>query len=277
MRRLLPALLAMLGLFVTACGTDATIRVDDTIDGRAVLAAAPDATRNAGTAHLSMHIELSGPGVPEGTVVFGSGRIDFVARRAFLTYDMGPLAEGQSMATIMTTDAMYTGSSMFSEEIGATWLRLRYSTLSKQLGIDIEDLMAGQMGGDPSAMLDQLYGVSDDVEVIGTELIRGIDTTHYHATIDPEDLLEQVDENERDAVEALLRAAGNTTGHDIDVWVDDEGLVRRQVMTMTMGTMSQTLTADFYDYGVDVVIEIPEDDVIDLEDVLDQMGFELPD
>ena len=50
--------------------------------------------------------------------------------------------------------------------------------------------------------------MSDDVEEVGTEEVRGVDTTHYRGTIDLERALEQVPESVKPQVEAQLGGMG---------------------------------------------------------------------
>ena len=46
---------------------------------------------------------------------------------------------------------------------------------------------------DPSAFLDFLHGAGGEVTDLGREQIRGVDTTHLHASVKLRDALEQRD------------------------------------------------------------------------------------
>ena len=85
--------------------------------------------------------------------------------------------------------------------------------------------------GDPAAELDTLRAVSDDFEALGEELVRGVATTRYRATL----------------------AVGGVSGR-WDVWIGD-GLIRRVRFTDASGDFATT--TEYFDFGVDVRVNPP--------------------
>jgi hypothetical protein len=133
------------------------------------------------------------------------------------------------------------------------------------LGIDPGRL--GQLGGnDPRQMLDQIRAVSGDVEKLGTEEIRGVDTTKYRAEVDirryPDRLPPAQREQARVAVEKLVEQVGNDT-YPMTLWIGDDELVRRVRIEYDFeipgqeGKASFSMTMEFFDFGAPIDVEPP--------------------
>ena len=76
----------------------------------------------------------------------------------------------------------------FDEQLpeGKTWIRADAADASTS-GFDVGEL--GQFAkSDPRDVLGTLRAVTSDVETVGSEELRGVETTHYRATIDPAQL-----------------------------------------------------------------------------------------
>jgi len=135
--------------------------------------------------------------------------------------------------------------------------------------------MTGQ--SDPTKALAYLQKVSDDVREVGTEEIRGVETTHYRATID---LSKSIDESE--APEALRDTMKEFAGMfgDIpaDIWIDGDGRMRRERIEINFGDVfdrmpgggksavgdyKMTQTLDLYDFGTPVEVEAPPADQVE--------------
>jgi hypothetical protein len=142
----------------------------------------------------------------------------------------------------------------------------------------------GALGGadqsDPASFLSALQRISDDVKEVGKEDVRGVETTHYHATLDFKKAIDGADlpPGLRDKASALF---GNAPAIPVDVFVDSEGRVRRIAMTLDLGDFAAGLgvsgasgatglgdlptmhmSVDFYDFGAPVHVEAPPADQI---------------
>lgn len=85
---------------------------------------------------------------------------------------------------------------------------------------------------DPSQQLDLLRGVSDDVREVGTDQVRGAHVRHFAVTIDPQKLAAETGVGvDRGLVQDALRSLGPIPA---DVFVDDDGRVRRLDVRMTV-------------------------------------------
>ena len=239
-------------------------RSGDDLGRPSVLAAAAAATEAAGTARAEFEMSTkSEGGVPSMEIrMSGSVDMDFEANRSHTTLEM----EGGPFAGFGTSEIIQDDGTMYVKAGGADpdkWVR---TTSSSVLG--------GAMGtlsgtSSPDAYLEQLKAISDDVEVVGTDEIDGVSTTHYRATIDLEGMMSQLtyaDERVQDVMDR-----GGIELDPMQVWVDPDGLVRKMTFgsEMDMGetTMQMDFSMRFYDFGAAIDIEIPDpDDVVEEEE-----------
>jgi hypothetical protein len=92
-----------------------------------------------------------------------------------------------------------------------------------------------------------LRTASSETERIGEEDVRGEETVRYRLTVD-------CDGAQLDCSESA----------PVDVWIADDGVVRRIALTDD----SSELTFEFFEFGADVVIEPPSADEVVDEDAL---------
>jgi hypothetical protein len=119
---------------------------------------------------------------------------------------------------------------------------------------------------DATGQLELLEAVSDDVEKLGREKIRGMETTHYRGTIT---VAAQADRlREVGAEELAERSEKEGAPTAVDAWVDDRGLMRRMKIVQTApqveggGTTTMDMRMDFYDFGLEPQIEVPDSDEV---------------
>lgn len=109
----------------------------------------------------------------------------------------------------------------------------------------------------PANALAAYLDAGGEVSVVGTETIRGASTTHYRILFDVEDL------------EAL---AGDVSVQDlrdsgieqmpVEVWITDDNLVYRYVISYEgiADVPVLDMQYDMYDYGENIVIDLPNED-----------------
>lgn len=137
--------------------------------------------------------------------------------------------------------------------------------------------------GNPSDILGSFEDAGATVEVIGTETVNGVNTTHYRAVFDMEALLAEATPEERDRLEAQGPIPADSM--PMDVWISDDGFVVRFVMEIDGSAVETTpdesfdrmlLQYDLFDLGSDVVIEPPPPgEVTDIEELEGSFGFEV--
>lgn len=149
---------------------------------------------------------------------------------------------------------------------GKTWLALPDGTSSASALLAL-----GGGGGDPADLLASLTAMSSRVTRIGTATIRGVPVTGFALEVDPAKAGVKVPGADRAPVEALAKVFG--AGEiPVDVWVDDQNLVRQERLTLPLpagsgapGGTHLILTTDFYDFGLRVQVSAPSSSLVETE------------
>lgn len=163
-----------------------------------------------------------------------------------------------NMVTEGTT--MYMSSRRFgSLPDGAKWMKLDF---------EFAQGPESPVPANPDATgeLELLEAVSDDIEKLGTETIRGAKTTHYRGTVA---VSKQADRLRDVGAEELAdRSEDEGSPMAVEAWIDEKGLMRRMKIAQTSpqvegdGTSTVTVRMDFFDFGIEPVIEIPDSDEV---------------
>jgi hypothetical protein len=239
MRRFLLALCALTLLSGCGGGVDASL-----------LATAVRNTEAAGGAELAFQWTFHLPGSDQPVVITGSGVEDVKGQRAQITADVPTAGE---MEVIADGFVMYMRFDPLSEMLdGKDWMKLDLERTNEQLGIEVDSL--GQVGQGTAEQLQMLEQVSDGVIDEGRELVRGVEATHYSATID---LRRYTGRN----IDKLIEITGQSQ-FPIDVWIDDDEVIRRieWEQVLGQGQARMEIVAEYVRFGVPVDIEIPDDD-----------------
>jgi hypothetical protein len=270
--------LAAVGL--AGCGSE---EISEELSPQAAVAQAATKTAEVGSARVSFTGTMSG--VPGGPFTF-EGEGEFSGQQGRMTFDMSDLgaatggAFGGEMEMVMDGLVIYI---KFPPQVasqlpgGKEWIRIDLKAAGEELGVDFEDLMQLQQT-DPTQTLQYLRGASDDFERVGSEQVRGVETTHYRGTVDLRKALERIPADSREAFERVLELVGDTK-MPFEVWIDDDGLARRMKYEQPLPAgesgeeMTMVLTTDMYDFGVEVDVEPPADDeVLDLQELMGLSG-----
>jgi hypothetical protein len=137
---------------------------------------------------------------------------------------------------------------------GVEWLKYDVNKARKGSGPIFKTLL-GQSAGD---VLAQLRRTKPSVKTVGTETIHDVETTHYRAAIDPNKA------PKTDRFQALTKAVYKP----VDVWVDEDGLVRQVRLAYTTNIdpandvrANVRLTIKLDDFGTTVDVEPPGADI----------------
>lgn len=279
--RLLLLPLTLLVPLTTSCSDEAS--------AAEVVAGAASVTMEETTVAMAVSADMSDlPGVGE-LVIEGEGEADFKSGRASMTMDMtellrqsgAPADVDGTFETLIDGTVMYMRAGALTAELGipaGTWLKADLQEFGESQGIDMAQ--AQQPGtGDPRQGLAMLTGVTEiGVEELGEEDVRGVSTTHYRAEVDLRKAIEQADAiTDPEAFERFIDTMGTDT-MDVEVWIDDEGRLRRMTMEMPLptgagGDAEIRTTSEFYDFGRDVDLEPPaEEDTRDIQELLSAAG-----
>ncbi|MGE0305374.1 MAG: hypothetical protein AB7N61_25910 [Acidimicrobiia bacterium] len=280
MRRLVAGA-GVVAVFALGVGVFAANRSDH--DSRSTtafaLAKVADNTFAQGTARVSMTMALPLPGA-EGTGdtnAMMDGVVDLDRQVASFSMDLAPMLEslgqevpdgGATMEVVQSGLVMYMHGTMFSEipGVGDKWLKMDLGAVTKEQGVDLSQF--NPSGNNPADSLAMLRSAGEVTEV-GTDTVRGVETTHYRTTIDIEKVYRDqgavVDEEQFQQ----LFEQFDSLQLPLDVWVDDEGRVRKQEMVMPIDGSEMHMVIEYYDFGAKVDVAVPDDsDTVDFMEAL---------
>jgi hypothetical protein len=132
----------------------------------------------------------------------------------------------------------------------------------------------GGASGDPTRQLEYLRGVSDSVEKIGEERVRGVPTTRYEAIVDLNKEVAGQDAGVKEANQELVKRLG-TSKLPVEVWIDEENRVRRYALDVGVpmpenaaspnasqgdDRLRTRMVIEYYDFGTPVDVQAPPED-----------------
>lgn len=136
--------------------------------------------------------------------------------------------------------------------------------------------------GNPSEILGSFEDAGATVEVIGPEIVNGVDSTHYRAVFDTAALLAGATPEERQRLEA--QGPIPTDFMPMDVWISDDGLVVRFIMEIDGASVDTEpgesfdvmfMQYDMFELNSGIVIEPPpRSEVTNVEDLELSFGFD---
>ena len=184
----------------------------------------------------------------EDVVFTGEGVFDWAGDRGQTTYDV-PV--GKVLQRLIGPD-MY----LVLPQQPKVFFKLKTS-----------DVASSPVGGtvDPSAQLHMLAAV-EKAEKVGEEEIRGVPTTHYRGTYDVARAIKGARGLQQPALRSLLGLGAGMKSASYDVFLDEDGLLRRLQQTVEIpasaATANQELTVqttlELYDFGLTVSVPAPE-------------------
>jgi hypothetical protein len=238
------------------------------------------AVYEAGTFHQELRMSMTAEG--QSFSFTAEADVDNEHQKIDMTMDLGLL--GGEMRMVMDGGIVYMRSPAFADA-PTPWVSMDPEKMDPAAAAQFGGFGAGTT--DPSAYAGLFAGVFD-VTDSGQVDIKGVSTTHYVGTIDlqkvldsfPEMVGEDVDPATREQLEAAVEqfeALGIETKIPFEIWIDEEGLPRRQGITMDFGDLvpgageaSMEMTVDYSAFGEPVHVQIPKPSQV--TDVTDLIG-----
>lgn len=199
-----------------------------------------------------------------------------------MTYTGGTMADtmraagSTSMEARYLPDAYYAkmGEKFAAQAGGKHWIKYAYDDLAK-LGGSSGAYLKDQMQNTTPNQSVKLLLASGDVKKVGTESVRGEQTTHYSGTVDVADLASKnsnLTASQLAGLKKQLTQAGVST-EQVDIWVNAQDLLVKKVEKGEMTSGEYTQTAYYSDYGVKVAATVPPaSDTEDFTALLKQQG-----
>jgi hypothetical protein len=239
----------------------------------AVIAEAAAKTTAAKTARIATLVRVVEPGGQER--FGGQGQFDFERRAGRMTLE---LIEGES-AGFGEATAVFEDSTVYYQlppgalPGGKRWIQLDLQNVADASGLDFGPLVQGSQA-DPTQYLLWLSALGPGITKIGEEEVRGVPTSRYRAAVDLNLLEEQAPPGKEAEWAAYVQTLRDRLGLafiPVEVWVDDEGLIRRfnhEYGFSTEGTTA-VVTTELFDFGIPVEVSAPPpDQVVTLNDVI---------
>jgi hypothetical protein len=302
MRRLL-----RLGLVLAVLGSVSVLAACGSGSGSSVTAGEPisfeqlsqaaAASADASSGRYELSFEMTLPGTEEPFAFSGGGAFDTSTNRAAISLDLSSFgaffagmfsglgappadapdfgdADAWKIDVRQDGDVVYMRFPVLSPALpaGKSWVRMDVREALEGSGFDLAELR-DLAGDDPRKSLDFLRAASGEIETVGTETLRGVDTTHYRATLNLADYEKLVPADQREDVRSILGDLIDQTGIGeipVDVWLDEFGFVRKFDLSFTATQPGTTDSAEasmifeLYDYGKAVDVgPPPADEVVD--------------
>ena len=256
---------------LAACGSSgpsATSKMDPT---RTVLAAYR-ATVGAKTATVTLTEATSSSssgGSSASSTVTGSGAIDF-SNNAFELRLNAPSGGTQQEIEIGAIAYVEVPAADLSQVPGQKpWISVNLSQVDQAKVGKTFSQLSSINSDDPTQLLARLQAVSDNVTIVGNEMVNGVSTTHYRATVDLNKEAALVRAKAGNKAAALVIQEEQVLGTHtlpVDVWVGTDLLVR-QFRTRApipasssggpAGSGTATLTMSFSNFGAPVPVTPP--------------------
>ncbi|MEX2504438.1 MAG: hypothetical protein WD378_06285 [Egicoccus sp.] len=270
-----PAILVVGALLLVGCGGSSP---------EELLAAAPEAMLEQDTVGYQQGVIVSdGSGeILIDTTTTGAQDLETSAQR--MTVHIGEaggagegaeIAGGETVEVILDGTLAYVHSPQLQALAGVEWARFDLTENAELLpGFDA----AGQQQGGPVALLHDLRGAVDEVEELGEEEIRGVDTQHLRVMVDVQRAIENAPEGRREDLQTAAEALGVPDRYPMEIWIDGDALPRRIVTVIesadeSFGATTREMRTDLFDYGEPVDVTAPDpDDVIDFAALLSLLG-----
>lgn len=216
-----------------------------------ILARVSSHTEKTGSAEVDMSTYL-GQGSPitmKGTYSWGKG-VAYDVMMDTSAAQMQPLQDDPELRALMVDGAYYYNVDPQPAGLlkGKHWLRVDVSAV-----LGKEGAAAVAKGGDPTAGL-RYIELTEDVEDLGEQTIRGREARHYRATLDKSrlgKLGKSLSPSEEKSI--FNSATGPVDEITIDVWVDGKDLPVRMVQVMGKAKV----TIDFLKFGGTKAVTAP--------------------
>lgn len=275
----LVALVAAVAIAAGACGgSSGSSGASGAASGSSdPLVSAMQNTLAAGSANMAIDENTSVNG--QTVDIKGTGAVDFDKLEGKLNLRL-PSQIGESGASVQMVfqqPVYYLKSPVFAQILppGKSWLKMDLGELTKSSNSAMSQF-AQLAQSDPSQFVDVLKGAVQERKV-GTDTINGQSTTHYKARIDYKKAAQAAAPQMKGALQAAAEGIKKATGSysvPVDVWVDSQGRLVREIVSVAVATGSSTakskVTIDVTNYGVDVNVSPPPGS--QTEDILNLMG-----
>jgi hypothetical protein len=258
---------AVAALAVAGCGSSSS---SNSASSNQVVRAAFVSGNTSGY-QMRFTLQLHSPALPQPINATGTGAFSVPDRSGTVALDMD-LGSSPQITQVLGSSTLHleeiidhtTVYLKFPEELASKiptlgnkpWIKIDLAKAASSAGVPgIGSLVNNPASSDPGQFL-QYLRAAGTVTQAGTEVVNGVQTTKYKATISLDKVTNTVPPASRAAAQqgiAAIETATNLHTIPTTVWIDDNNLVRRMQFTLNESVSGQnlasTVTVDFVKYG----------------------------
>lgn len=229
---------------------------------------------------MKFALAFTSPQLPTAITATGNGAIDARDRAGDVTFAMNagnnPALKQAFGGSTVRFQEVFKGTTFYVKlphlpgsklPADKPWLKV---DLAKASGIPgLSALANNPVSSDPSQMLSYLRA-SGSVKKVGSDVINGVSTTHYHATVELSKVPDSLPAASRATAKQAIATIEKLTGlrqMPVDAWVDSNNLVRRMRIMLAESIapavkINTLMTIDITKYGPQPAPVLPSADQV---------------
>lgn len=146
-----------------------------------------------------------------------------------------------------------------SNPTGKPWLEIRLASLSGNLGKSIQSLLQSAQTGNPATQT-QMFAASRNIHQVGTQVVNGVQTTHYAGSVTAAQALTKLPPAVRKGFAPVLkRMSGDIR---FNVWIDGQHHTRRGVVVENVEGQTVTVTVNVTAVNQPLQLTLPPRDQV---------------
>jgi hypothetical protein len=160
------------------------------------------------------------------------------------------------MDEIITPKVVYLKSGLPSlgTSAGKPWLEIEFSSLKGSLGSALSSLLQNAQNGNPATQT-QMLAASKNVHEVGTQVVNGVQTTHYAGSFTPSAALDTLSPSLRKTLGPIMKSVNGNIS--FNVWIDSQHVTRKVVVVENIQGHSVTTTMNVTSVNQPVQVTLP--------------------
>ena len=240
---------------------------------------------------MRFEVRFGSPQLPTALTATGTGSIDARDRTGSVVFVMNagndPDLKKALGGSTLRLEELVDGTTVYVKlppaiasklPGGRPWTKV---DLAKESGIPgFSSLANNPVSTDPSQFLSYLRATSGHVSTRGSEVVNGVQTTHYHATISLDRVPDTLPSASRKGAKQAVSSIEQLTGLKqlpVDSWIDAKNLIRRMRLSFAESLAPSVklnigMTMDFIKYGPQPKPAFPSADQVSDASSLSSVG-----
>ena len=159
------------------------------------------------------------------------------------------------MTEILAGQAFYMHAPDLPLPGGKPWVKIPFSDLTGTSGVNLGQLLQQAQNENPM-MQAQMLASAKGVHEAGKTTVGGVPVTEYTGHYSMADALASIPASERSAADQQMTKAG-VGSVDFTVWLDDQQMVRKLVLTVPSSAFTMTMTMLVTGINQPVTVQLP--------------------